>query len=83
MRWGWGELADRIKALSVEQVGALGEALLDFRGVEDLVAWLGAQLSSIVTLLHLYLFLNFGWCLLIGEKFLDVLSKHSIYSNRY
>jgi hypothetical protein len=41
MRWGWGELADRIKALSVEQVEALGEALLDFHEVEDLVAWLG------------------------------------------
>jgi Domain of unknown function (DUF4351) len=35
------ELADRIKALSVEQVEALAEALLDFHGVEDLVAWLG------------------------------------------
>jgi Domain of unknown function (DUF4351) len=33
--------ADRIRALSVEQAEALGEALLDFRGVEDLVAWLG------------------------------------------
>ncbi len=35
------ELTDKIKALSVEQVEALGEALLDFHGVEDLVAWLG------------------------------------------
>jgi hypothetical protein len=35
------ELADRIKALSVEQVEALCEALLDFHGVEYLVAWLG------------------------------------------
>jgi Domain of unknown function (DUF4351) len=28
---------NRIKALSVEQVEALGEALLDFHGVDDLV----------------------------------------------
>ncbi len=35
------ELADQVRALSVEQVEALGEALLDFHGVEDLVAWLG------------------------------------------
>jgi Domain of unknown function (DUF4351) len=35
------ELADKIRALSVEQVKALAEALLDFHGVEDLVAWLG------------------------------------------
>jgi hypothetical protein len=32
---------DRIKTLSVEQVEALGKALLDFHGVEYLVAWLG------------------------------------------
>jgi hypothetical protein len=25
MLWGWGELVDKIKALSVEQVEALGE----------------------------------------------------------
>jgi Domain of unknown function (DUF4351) len=35
--------ADRIKTLSVEQVEDLGEALLDFHGVEDLVAWLGEE----------------------------------------
>jgi hypothetical protein len=35
------KLADKIRALSVEQVEALAEALLDFHGVEDLVAWLG------------------------------------------
>jgi Domain of unknown function (DUF4351) len=34
-------LRDRIKALSVEQVEALGEALLNFYGVDDLVTWLG------------------------------------------
>jgi Domain of unknown function (DUF4351) len=36
-------LADRIKALSVEQIEALGEALLDFHGVEDLVVWLAEK----------------------------------------
>ncbi len=37
------ELADKVRALSVEQVEALGEALLDFHGVEDLVVWLGEE----------------------------------------
>jgi Domain of unknown function (DUF4351) len=32
---------DRIRALSVEQVEALGEVLLNFYGVNDLVTWLG------------------------------------------
>ncbi len=34
-------IVDSIRALSVGQVEALGEALLDFRGMDDLVAWLG------------------------------------------
>ena len=34
---------DRIQALPLEQLEALAEALLDFRGPEDLVAWLAAN----------------------------------------
>jgi Domain of unknown function (DUF4351) len=33
----------QINSLSLEQVEALGEALLDFTGIEDLVAWLEVQ----------------------------------------
>ena len=33
----------RIQALPLEQLEALAEALLDFRGPEDLVAWLAAN----------------------------------------
>ena len=32
----------RIRALPLERLEALGEALLDFQGVDDLNAWLGA-----------------------------------------
>lgn len=37
------ELQAQIEALSLEQVEALAEALLDFSGVEDLVSWLDTQ----------------------------------------
>ncbi|MEQ8999097.1 MAG: DUF4351 domain-containing protein [Coleofasciculus sp. B1-GNL1-01] len=37
------ELQAQIEALSLEQVEALAEALLDFSGVEDLVSWLDRQ----------------------------------------
>jgi predicted transposase YdaD len=33
----------QINSLSLEQVEALGEALLDFTKIEDLVAWLEVQ----------------------------------------
>jgi Domain of unknown function (DUF4351) len=33
------KLADKIKDLSIEQVEALGEALLDFHGVDDFFRW--------------------------------------------
>jgi Domain of unknown function (DUF4351) len=36
--WMWGDR--RVKALPIEQLGLLGEALLDFSGQEDLVGWL-------------------------------------------
>ena len=36
----WGAICDRINALSIEQLEALGEALLDFSGVSDLTGWL-------------------------------------------
>ncbi|MDJ1173080.1 DUF4351 domain-containing protein [Roseofilum capinflatum] len=35
------ELEAQIQSLSVETLEDLGEALLDFTGVEDLVSWLG------------------------------------------
>lgn len=35
----------RVSALSLEQLEALGEALLDFTSVEDLVSWLGRSLD--------------------------------------
>ena len=34
------ELDEQIRSLSLESLEDLGEALLDFTGVEDLVAWL-------------------------------------------
>jgi Domain of unknown function (DUF4351) len=34
------DLQARVKALPIEQLGLLGEDLLDFSGLEDLVAWL-------------------------------------------
>lgn len=37
------ELQAKVEALSLEQVEALAEALLDFSGVEDLVSWLDTQ----------------------------------------
>ncbi|MBH8571605.1 Rpn family recombination-promoting nuclease/putative transposase [Nostocaceae cyanobacterium CENA369] len=36
-------LIERIKLLSTEELEALGEALLDFSGVSDLVAWLNQE----------------------------------------
>ncbi|BAZ53010.1 hypothetical protein NIES4103_56750 [Nostoc sp. NIES-4103] len=36
-------LIDRIRALSIENLEALGEALFDFSGVTDLIAWLEQQ----------------------------------------
>jgi predicted transposase YdaD len=38
-------LIERIKLLSTEELEALGEALLDFSGVSDLVAWLNQEKS--------------------------------------
>jgi predicted transposase YdaD len=35
------QLQERVTSLSVPQLEDLGEALLDFTGVDDLVAWLG------------------------------------------
>jgi Domain of unknown function (DUF4351) len=35
------ELTTRVSGLSLERLEALGEALLDFQGVEDLEQWLG------------------------------------------
>jgi predicted transposase YdaD len=37
------ELQAKVEALSLEQVEALAEALLDFSGVEELVSWLDRQ----------------------------------------
>ena len=37
------ELQAKVEALSLEQVEALAEALLDFSRVEDLVSWLDMQ----------------------------------------
>ncbi len=34
------ELRERIQTLSLEQLEALGEALLDFTAIEDLLNWL-------------------------------------------
>ena len=34
------ELAAQVEASSLEQLEALGEALLDFEGIDDLVRWL-------------------------------------------
>ncbi|MDJ0701982.1 MAG: DUF4351 domain-containing protein [Leptolyngbyaceae cyanobacterium MO_188.B28] len=34
------ELTTQVEALSLQQIEALGEALLDFEGREDLVHWL-------------------------------------------
>ncbi len=34
------EVQERIQSLSLEQLEALGEALLDFTGLEDLLSWL-------------------------------------------
>ncbi|MBP0011400.1 DUF4351 domain-containing protein, partial [Roseofilum sp. Belize Diploria] len=39
------ELQAQIQALSVETLEDLGEALLDFTGVEDLVSWLAERQS--------------------------------------
>jgi len=39
------ELEVQIQSLSVDTLEDLGEALLDFTGVEDLVSWLGERLS--------------------------------------
>ncbi|QSJ15699.1 DUF4351 domain-containing protein [Nostoc sp. UHCC 0702] len=39
-------LIDRIRGLSIENLEALGEALFDFSGVTDLVAWLELQNQS-------------------------------------
>ena len=36
-------LSERIGGLSTQKLEDLGEALLDFAGVEDLVAWLNEQ----------------------------------------
>ncbi|NDJ20038.1 DUF4351 domain-containing protein, partial [Myxacorys almedinensis] len=36
-------LRDRVSSLSIEQLEALGEALLDFADVTDLEAWLAEQ----------------------------------------
>lgn len=38
-------LEERIRALNVEQLEALGEALLEFRVVDDLEHWLGTKIS--------------------------------------
>ncbi len=37
------EVQERIKSLSLAQLEALGEALLDFTGLEDLLSWLEAN----------------------------------------
>jgi predicted transposase YdaD len=37
------EVEESIKSLSLAQLEALGEALLDFRGIEDLHSWLSAN----------------------------------------
>lgn len=34
---------ERFQSLSIEQLEALGEALLDFTGLEDLLSWLEAN----------------------------------------
>lgn len=36
------EVQDRVTTLSLEQLENLGEALLDFQGIEDLLSWLEA-----------------------------------------
>ncbi|WP_442944461.1 DUF4351 domain-containing protein [Nostoc sp.] len=38
-----GSLVEQVQNLSVEQLEELGEALLDFSEVADLVAWLEQQ----------------------------------------
>ena len=38
-------LEDRIRALKVDQLEALGEALLEFRVVDDLEHWFGTKIS--------------------------------------
>jgi Domain of unknown function (DUF4351) len=40
------ELETRVKALPLSQLEELGEALLDFSQIEDLVAWLDANSRS-------------------------------------
>ena len=40
------ELEIQIKALDIDKVESLGEALLDFSTVDDLKAWLVSQQSS-------------------------------------
>jgi predicted transposase YdaD len=35
------DLADQIRELPIEQIESLGEALLDFQNLSDLVSWLG------------------------------------------
>ena len=37
-------LEDRIRALNVEKLEALGEALLEFRAVDDLERWLATNI---------------------------------------
>jgi hypothetical protein len=37
-------LEDRIRALKVDQLEALGEALLEFRAVDDLERWLATNI---------------------------------------
>ena len=38
-------LEERIRALKVDQLEALGEALLEFRVVDDLEHWFGTKIS--------------------------------------
>jgi heme oxygenase len=38
-----GQVQDRIKSLPVEKLENLGDALLDFAGMEDLTAWLNTN----------------------------------------
>lgn len=37
-------LEERIRALNIEKLEALGEALLEFRAVDDLERWLGTNM---------------------------------------
>jgi predicted transposase YdaD len=40
------EVQERIQSLSLEQLEALGEALLDFTGLEDLLSWLSVNTAE-------------------------------------